>query len=376
MVCPRQASDRKHGRSNHSNALIEPLEARQLFSGALTGSFAGAIPATLVPGATNHVNVRLTNTSGSREAGTVTVSLYISPTPDVGSDAVVIGTASRAVGMRAGQSANFPFRFASPSAVPDGNDYLIAKVDGPASSDGSPSESIVIAPQTVAVVPSVVTLTGQVEAPMTPIYASQFAPSLGRAQVLVTNTGNVPARGPMQITLYASTSGALDASPTTVGVATFQAAVIRPGAYHPFPVAIRVPAGTAVGSYTLFASIRSAQTVNAVIATGARPLAVTNPPVIIDRRTHHHGDGSDNGADIGVVVGVDAGTYFYDTGYDTSSTDTSEPAPDTSGSDTTTAPTTEPTDSGGSTDTSGSTDSSGSDFGGDSGSDSGGGTDF
>jgi hypothetical protein len=373
MVRQAQTSDRKHLRSSPSRIEIELLEARQLFSGALTGSFAGAIPAILRPGATNHVNVRLTNTSGGADAGAVTVSLYVSPTPDAGGDAVIVGTVSRAVRMRTGKSVNVPFRFASPT-LPNGTDYLVAKIDGPASSDGSPNESIVVAPQSVAVMRPVVNLSGQVEAPFTPLYARPFGASRGRVQVLITNSGNVPARGPMQVTVYASTDGTLDASDTVIGVATFRAAVVRPGAFRPFAVPIHVPAPAAVGSYTLFASINSAQTISATVATGARPLVVTNPPVVIDRRGHH-GDGSDDGSDLAVVTGIDAGSYFYDTGddsgapVDTSGNDTSAPPPDTGDSN----PTTAPTDSGGSTDTSG---DNGSDFSGDSGDDSGGGIDF
>lgn len=378
MVRQAHTSDRKHLRSSRSRIEIESLELRQLFSGALTGSFASAIPANLRPGATNHVNIRLTNTSGGTEVGMITVSLFVSPTPDAGEDAVFVGTASRAVRMRAGKSVNIPFRFASPTALPDGTDYLVAKVDGPASPDGTPNESIVVASQSVAVMQPVVNLSGQVEAPFAPLHARLFGASPGRVQVLITNSGNVPARGPVQVTVYASTDGTLDASDMVVGTATFRAAVVRPGAYRPFPVSIHVPAGTAVGSYTLFASINSAQTINATIATGARPLVVTNPPVVVDRRGHH-GDGSVDGSDFAVVTGIDAGSYFYDTGdngapVDTSGNDTAAPPPDTGDSTpTTTAPTTAPTDSGGSTDTS---EGNGSDFSGDSGNDSGGGIDF
>lgn len=212
MAGPRQTWARHRRTSNGPIVLSEPLEARQLFSGSLAGSFAGAIPPALLPGATNHVNIRLTNTPRSTESGSVTITLFVSPTPDLGSDAAIVGTASRAVRMRAGQSTTFPFRFAPPSTLPNGTDYLVAKVDGPAASDGSPSESIVVAPRTVAVVQPMMGLTGQVEAPMAPLYARQFGPSRGRAQVLVTNTGNAPAHGPVQITLYASTNGTLDAS--------------------------------------------------------------------------------------------------------------------------------------------------------------------
>jgi hypothetical protein len=391
MARPRETSDRTHRTSNRATAVSEALEPRRLFNGALSGSFTGAMPAALLPAATNHVKMRLTNTSGGAQAGAVTVSLSVSTTPDLTTDAVIVGIALRVVRMRAGQSIILPFRFASPSSVPDGNDYLVAKIDGPASSAGAPNESVIVAPQSVAVVRPVVNLMAQVSAPFAPLHATQFAGSSGRAQVLISNIGNAPARGPMQITVYASTDGTLDASDPAVGVAAFRSAVIRPGTFHPFPIGLHVAPGTAIGSYTLFASIHSAQTINPagaanmIIATGARPLMVTVPPVVIDNRSHHHDDAGGGG--IGALLGLNAGSYFYGGTYDDGTTDSSgyddsSTAADTGDSGATTAPTTAPIDSGGSTDDSGG-DDNGSDFGGndfggsDFGSgDSGGGIDF
>lgn len=389
MARPRQTLSRQKGNdAGASIPVVESLENRQLLSAALAGAFAGGVPAALFPAQNNRVSIRVSNTSGATEAGPVTVSLYVSGTPDVGNDAVAVGTATRSVSIRAGRAANFPFRFASPSALPDGTDYLVAKIDGPTPADGSANEAIIVAPHTVTVAQPFVDLTAQITAPSAPIFVGNSGSSFGQAQVRVRNAGNVPARGVMQIALYASTNGALDSNSIPVGMTNVRAVTIRAGGSRVFPVALNIPAGTAAGSYTLFASINPGHAIaesdfSNNTAMAARPLVVTNtPPVVIDNRGHHHHDDG-GGGDAGLAVFVGDGISVDDGAApveDTSGIDMSAPPPppaDMSGADAPPADTSAPSDSGGSPDASPPADSgsNGSDFGGGF-SDLGGGADF
>jgi hypothetical protein len=215
----------------------------------------------------------------------------------------------------------------------------------------------------VAVFQPVVDLSGQIAAlPMT-LFVNSSYPTYAQARVQVFNTGNAPARGPLQITMYASTDGAIDSTATVLGVVTFPAVNIRAGGSHMFVVPLTVPAGMPVGSYTVLASINSSNTIVESdtannVAVGQHPLTLANAPILIDLRHHHQGDNTGSNVDYSEIdVGIDTGGEYVDPGIDSSTTD-SAPPPDTGNSDATTQPATGSDNSGGS-------DSGGSDFGGD-----------
>lgn len=333
-------------RNAQSLPQIESLENRRLLSADLIGSFAGALPATLPPGGANHATVRVTNPSGQIESGKTTVSLYLSDAPMLDGGALILGTATRNVHLGGGQSAAFPFRFASPSALPDESGYLVARIDGPAATDGSVDETTAVAPQTVAVVQPFVDLVGQIAQEPSTVFVSSSCPAGAVAKVRVFNAGNVAARGPLQITMYASTSGTLDSSATVISVATFPDAAIHSGGSRQFAVHLSLPAGTPVGGYTLLASINSSHSIaesNTAnnLAVGQHPFAVAAAPTLIDLRDHHHQD--DNNNDQSVIL-IDDGSDNVDLGYvDNSGSDNSAPAPADTGGDTP-APATAPSD--------------------------------
>lgn len=341
-----------------SISLIETLESRRLLSADLIGSFAGAVPAALPPGGVNHVTVRVTNPPGQTQSGNATVTLYLSQTPSLGSDALVLGTATRAIHLRSGQAVAFPFHFASPSAVETGEDYLVALVDGPVHSDGSPNETIAIAPKAVAVTQPFVDLVGRIGTFPATLFVNSDSPTNACAQIQVFNTGNAPAHGPMQITLYASTDGTIDSNATMIGLTSFSAVTVRAGGSRIFPAQISLPAGMAPGTYALLASINSSNTIvesNTAnnIAVGQHPLTLVNAPAACDQSHHHHnnnnGDDDGGGSDTEVDVEIDTGTD------DDSGSDDSAPPADNGGGDSTSQPSSGDDSSG--------SDDSGSDFG-------------
>src|SRR5689334_17531477 len=73
------------GRLPPTRAAIQRLEDRRLFSAALTGSFAGALPPSLPAEGKTGINVRVTNEGDSPAAGSFSVDLYAST--DSGLDA-------------------------------------------------------------------------------------------------------------------------------------------------------------------------------------------------------------------------------------------------------------------------------------------------
>jgi hypothetical protein len=337
--------------------LIEALENRRLLSADLIGSFAGAVPGALPPGGANHVTVRVSNPPGQTETGKLAVTLYLSQTPSLDSDALVLGAASRRVHLRAGQTAAFPFRFASPSAVSSGDDYLVARIDGPVNADGSANETIAVAPHAVAVTQPFVDLVGRIGSFPATLFVNSASRTISYAQVQVFNTGDVPARGTLQISMYASTDGAIDSNATMIGATRFSAVAIRAGGSQMFPAQISLPAGMAAGTYTLLASINSSNTIvesNTAnnIAAGQHPLTLVNGPAGGNQSNHHqnnHNADNSSASETEVDVEVDTGTEDDFTSID------STPPPDTSGGDSSTQPTSGDDSSG--------SDNSGSDFG-------------
>lgn len=249
----------------------------------MTGAFLGSLPSELLAGKLNNrVTVRVSNTSGAREAGEVSVGLYVSTTPDLQGDAVLVGTASRSLRMRPGQAANFPFHFASPSALPDGSEYLVAKIDGPDALGVAGSESIVVAPQPVAVVHPFIDLTGQATGPSSPITETGIRAARASMRVSVTNIGSSPASGPMQLAADMSLKTTFDGSAEGIGSVTFPAVTIKPGATRTFVVPLTIPAGTPGGTYTLFANINPARRIAESdygndIVTANGPLVIFSP---------------------------------------------------------------------------------------------------
>jgi hypothetical protein len=341
---------------------IETLEDRRLFSADLIGSFAGAIPATLPPGGANHVTVRVTNPTGQTEAARATVTLYLSDAPSLGDDALLLGTATRKIHLRGGQSTAFPFRFASPTSLPDETGYLLARIDGPTNADGSANETIALAPRAVSVVQPFVDLVGQIAQQPSTVFVSSASPGIAVARVKVFNSGNVTAHGALQITMYSSADSTLDSGDTVISVANFAGAAIRPGASRTFPVQLSLPAGTAVGSYTLLASINSSHTIAEIntdnnLAVGQHPFAVAAAPILVDLRDHHHQDNNDDNNQS--VLLIDDGSTDVEYVYvDDSGSQDSAPAP-SDGGDASTQPASQPVsnDQGGSTDSGGSTNS-------------------
>jgi hypothetical protein len=261
--------------------------------------------------------------------------------------------------------------------MPDGSYFLVAKIDGPATADGSISQSTVATAQSMSIVQPFVDLTGQIVSQSSSAFVSASRPGIGRAVIRIDNHGNAPAQGPMQITVYASSTSVIDSNSTVIGIASFRNIRIKASGSKVITAQLAVPPGTAIGSYSTIAAINSAQTipesdVTNNLATGPKPLAVLNAPTIVDLGGHHHDHGNDNASGI-LFIGGSIDTIYYDNGTDASvGSDTTQPIDNTSDQ----TPTTTPTDSGSSP--SDWVDSNGSDFSTDpsSADGSGGGADF
>src|SRR5690348_293257 len=75
--------------------VIERLENRRLLSASLSGSFAGHLPAALVPSVKKSVSIQIANTGDAPAAGPVSVNLYLSSDSSLDGGDVLIGHVSR-----------------------------------------------------------------------------------------------------------------------------------------------------------------------------------------------------------------------------------------------------------------------------------------
>jgi hypothetical protein len=379
MRSPRSHSSRCR---RCSTPVAEALESRRMLSGSLAGTFAGSMPAVLVAGQNEQVKLQISDIGNGRVSGGLEVSLYASTAPTIDGTATLLDQSQARVGIQPGKNAQVKLKFTSPASLAAGNDYLVAKV----SSLANVADATTLASsQTVPAEQPFVDLTGEIISQSSVSFVTTRRAGAGHAKIEISNNGNVAARGPMQITLYASTDSAVDPSAIAVGVASFRNLNLGPGVSKSVNAQLRVPAGTTPANYVLLANINSAGTINESdmsndLAIGPEPLAILDASTGSQHssRNQSQDDGSDEGGSVLVITGDDEGDSS-DGGASDNSAPVDNSANGSGNSTTSTAPTSAPSDGGGSSDSGdgsdfgGGDDSGGDDSGGD---DSGGGADF
>ena len=325
--------------------MVLPLEPRQLLNADLGVAF-GAMPNILPPAGPTTATVRVIDTGNSPLSGAASVTLYASPTPVLGPEAVYLSSASRVVFLRPGGKAALRLRFATPPTLASGNYFIIARVRG-ASAQREIQGTIAVRPLTVTVQHPFVDLVAQFVGQMD--FSTGEA---GSATVRVINAGNVPALGPFAMTLYASTTPMLDQAASVVGFVTVRNLNLPAGGSKAFTLSISPKLPT--GSYRLFALANSSMGIAESnyannLAVSPAPLSVTPAPVSpANVPHHHHHHGADfptyldygyydyGGAALGIFIGAD------NSGIDSSGNGIAPP-PDMIGGNADTPPDTGPT---------------------------------
>lgn len=303
MTALRNAS----GRTGITPA-AELLEGRRLLSGSLLGQFVGNAPSELVVGTLNNrATVQVSDTSAVRESGKASVGLYVSTTPYLQGDAVLVGTVTHNLHLRPGQSVRLPFRFAAPSTLADGSDYLVAKIGGTGDFADAETGPIAVAPQPVTVVHPFVDLTGQAFAPAQQVVVTGIHPAHAMMRVVVTNQGTGPARGMLQVVADVSAKSTFDGTAVGIGSTGVRAVKIKPGGSRALVVPLTIPGNAAGGSYTLFANINPTHSIgesdytnNIVAASGS--LVVFSPTTMLGAGGGAAGDSTGTAGTGGSVV--------------------------------------------------------------------------
>jgi hypothetical protein len=300
-----------------SRSAIEALEQRALLSASFAPAFVDPFPSTLAAGGHARVTVRLFN-QGDAAGAPGGIRLHASSDASLDGGDVLLATSQRRRLVKPGGSAPVRLRFDSPAQLPAGSYYLIATVDGGAatpfdSASPSPGPATVASPVPVRVEPSLVDLSGRItRLPRGDVEVG----GAGRDESIeldVSNAGNAPAAGPVEVRLYLSADARLDASDTAAGVVPAHRLKIAPGRSQTVMGHLAVPASMTPGLYYVLAVVDSSNAIVEIdetnnVAASAAPISVVAGP------TRGHGGGHSHGGRgyFGAGGYYDVGGYYYD----------------------------------------------------------------
>lgn len=206
------------------------------------------VPSSALGSAKGKLVVTLSESQTPKFSGPVSIAIYASTDKTFSDDDTIVTTmmVPRA-NLRQGVGKNVTLKFDYPSALANGNYFLLANAD-------AISTNTAVA---TAVSPAAVSFTG----PTVDIAASfdgpvAVVPGKSASGVLIlSNLGNVLADGSANITLYSSTDKTLDASDTVIAAIPGVKIRIKPGHSKKVHVRFIAPAKLAAGSYNLIASV-------------------------------------------------------------------------------------------------------------------------
>jgi hypothetical protein len=175
------------------------------------------------------------------------VALYLSTDTVVDGTDRPLATGLVRKALKLGKRASVKFgKFNFPSDLPAGTYHVLARVDDANANVESVETDNVFDAGTIALAPPT---TDAVPVSLTSIKVSR---GRGSVTVLVRNDGNVPIKGNITGSLFASADGVLDAGDTSLGTYSVRGS-IKPGATKRLKVKFTPPAGLA-GTFTLIAT--------------------------------------------------------------------------------------------------------------------------
>jgi hypothetical protein len=313
--------------------IFESLESRTLFSAAIAGELLGTLPQSLLPAASDHLTLQISNTGDARAKGPVKVALFDSPS--LGIESVLVGRANHHLNLAPGRSTQFNLKFKLPRTLADGQYFLTAQLSSPRVQTvaGSMSQTISDA-SPFSVQPPAAAFTGNFAgSPIKVGLDTSGDDGSGTVSLRIINTTADTLHGPVTADIYLSTSKQLNSAAQAVGTLN-RTITVPPGRSRLIRGTVTIPASTDFGTYHLLAELRSPAGVPTPAIFATQLITIDQGP---DTSTLDNTNPIDTGGDDG-GFGEEA---------------TSSPAPTTqdNGESTTqptaTQPTTDPGDIGG-----------------------------
>ena len=226
-----------------------PTQPASPLSIAYTSTFASSV----LTGSTGTATVRLTNVSGAKFSGPVSITLDASTDPSASSGATALTTVTlKKITLVAGASKTVKIKFDYGSSLAAGNYYLVASVSATATNDASAQ---VASPASITIGAASVDLVTQFA------QSEPLAVVPGKhetAHVIVTNSGNVAAQGTFSLNLFASTDPNAATDELLLRTLKSRHLDLRPGQSLSLAVSFSAPDRLAAGAYSLIATSTSA----------------------------------------------------------------------------------------------------------------------
>lgn len=224
----------------------------QLPAGQLAGTFLNSPRVDVIGGDSGVLRLRITNTGSTDFNGPVSITLYASSSQTLTSDATSLTTITLpTLKLKAGAQKTVRLKFDYPTDISSGTDYVIASIEETGTNT---------APANVAT-PSAANVTAagvDLATTFNTTKPIKMHPGHNQSAVItVKNLGNVTATGTLDLSLYASTDGAIDAASEFLNSIPTRTIHIRPGQSITFRVKFVAPTDLSAGTYQLAASTTS-----------------------------------------------------------------------------------------------------------------------
>lgn len=217
--------------------------------GGLTGKF----PAAVVGGArASGGTVRVTNSGELNAKTTVAVTIFASPDAafDEGADTPIVTINGVKISLKPGKAKAIKLKFTRfPSGLPDGDYFLIARIDSAgALAELKESDNVAPTAAPINIAAPFVDLAGTAGA----IKGALVPGGKANGSILVSNGGNSAVKQTTAAAILASLDGAVVGNDTAVGSAALKLN-LKAARAKSSKLSFTLPAGLAPGSYTLLA---------------------------------------------------------------------------------------------------------------------------
>lgn len=241
--------------------------SHQVPTSGLTAKITSPTPSAALVGSKGTATVLITNTGSTRYHDLLGIGLYVSSTPSIIGGTSVLSERPT-LALKPGASKAMKLHFVYPNRS-DGNYYLVVQLTAADGSTDSASAS------TVRLAQPFVDLTGSISTP-TAVHAGKPT----TAPLTIQNVGNVPASGPLDIDLFASTGTIIDTSAVPLGTVT-TVLKLKPSSSKTTRLRLSLPT-LAVAQYHLIARLRwmgapADENSNETLTSGGT-FAVSEPP--------------------------------------------------------------------------------------------------
>jgi uncharacterized membrane protein len=241
---------------------LSPLPAS-----ALTAAVVSKPATSVIAGAKGTLKVRVTNSGTAPFSEPVVFDIYASVSGTVYTQDVAIGTLPKTIKLKPGKFTTVSVRYAIPQSTATGTYHLVAAAatgSTTAPALATAADAVAVAAATVDLSPTLVAAAAGV-----PIKPGKN----GSVTVRITNSGNTQAVGAVTTTVYATTTGTVDATAVPIGSVPSRSVKIGPRKSTGVTVRFTAPPSMAAGSYQLIAVI-SADTTPVDIGTDNTSSAV------------------------------------------------------------------------------------------------------